>query len=106
MKPIARVLLGSPLLTIALLSPVTPALASSTDMPWESRLETIMNSVNGPVAKMIGVMVIVATGLAWAFGDAQGGAKNLIKITFGLSVAFTATSFFLDFFGYSSGLTW
>lgn len=79
------------------------AFAAGGDMPWETPLENIMNSVSGPVAKAIGVMAIVVTGLALAFGEGGGGMKKMLWVVFGLSIAFAATSFFLDFFGFSSG---
>lgn len=79
------------------------AFAGGGDMPWETPLENIMNSVSGPVAKAVGVIAIVVTGLALAFGEGGGGMKKMLWVVFGLTIAFTATSFFLDFFGFSSG---
>ena len=50
-----------------------------------------------------GVIIIIATGLALAFGDTSGGFRKLIQIVFGLSIAFAASSFFLSFFSFSGG---
>ena len=47
--------------------------------------------------------ILVATGLALAFGDTSGGFRKLIQIVFGLSIAFAASSFFLSFFSFSGG---
>jgi len=44
-------------------------------------------------------------GLGLAFGDTGGGFRKLIQIVFGLSIAFTATSFFLSFFSFGGGAT-
>lgn len=83
----------------------TAALATqSTSMPWETPLQKILDSISGPVAKVIGVIAIVATGLGLAFGEAGGGMKKMLQIVFGLSIAFSATSFFVSFLGFSSGL--
>ncbi len=60
-----------------------------------SPADKILKSVEGPVAKIFGTIVIIMTGLGLAFGDAGGGVRKLIQIVFGLSIAFTATSFFL-----------
>lgn len=79
------------------------AFAAGGDMPWQTPLENIMNSVSGPVAKSIGVIAIVVTGLGLAFGEGGGGMKKMLWVVFGLSIAFAATSFFLDFFGFSAG---
>ena len=54
----------------------------------------------GPVAKIIAVIIIISTGLALAFGDTSGGFRKLIQIVFGLSIAFAASSFFLSFFSF------
>src|SRR3546814_6371331 len=64
-------------------------------MPWEAPLQSILESIEGPVAKIIAVMIIIITGLTLAFGDTSGGARKLIQIVFGLSIAFAASSFFL-----------
>ena len=62
----------------------------------------ILQSVEGSVAKIIAVIIIV-TGLSLAFGDASGGFRRLIQIVFGLSIAFAASSFFLSFFQFGGG---
>ncbi|MEM7569759.1 MAG: TrbC/VirB2 family protein [Pseudomonadota bacterium] len=80
-----------------------PAQAAGSGMPWEGPLDQILQSIEGPVAKIIGTMAIIITGLTLAFGDSGGGFRKLIQIVFGLSIAFTATSFFLSFFSFGGG---
>jgi len=87
---------------VMLLMPQT-AHAAGSSMPWEGPLTSILPSIEGPVAKIFGTIVIIMTGLGLAFGDAGGGVRKLIQIVFGLSIAFTATSFFLSFFSFSGG---
>jgi type IV secretion system protein VirB2 len=72
-------------------------------MPWEAPLQSVLESVQGPVARIIAVIVIIATGLALAVGDTSGGFRKLIQIVFGLSIAFAASSFFLTFFSFTGG---
>jgi len=79
------------------------AQAAGSGMPWENPLQRILESVQGPVAKIIAVIVIITTGLTLAFGDTSGGFRRLIQIVFGLSIAFGASSFFLDFFSFRGG---
>lgn len=79
------------------------AYASGSAMPWETPLEQILESVQGPVAKIISVIIITVTGLTLAFGDSSGGFRRLIQVVFGLSIAFAASSFFLSFFSFSGG---
>jgi type IV secretion system protein VirB2 len=79
------------------------AYASGSSMPWEQPLEKILESVEGPVSKIIAVIIIIVTGLTLAFGDSSGGFRRLIQIVFGLSIAFAASSFFLSFFSFGGG---
>ena len=77
--------------------------ASGSSMPWEQPLQQILQSIEGPVAKIIAVIIIIVTGLTLAFGDTGGGFRKLIQIVFGLSIAFAASSFFLSFFSFGGG---
>jgi len=79
------------------------AYASGSSMPWEQPLQQILQSIEGPVAKIVAVIIIIATGLGLAFGDTSGGFRRLIQIVFGLSIAFAASSFFLSFFSFGGG---
>jgi len=88
--------------TIALVS--IPAWAAGSNMPWEQPLNQILQSVEGPVAKIMAVIIIIVTGLSLAFGDTSGGFRRLIQIVFGLSIAFAASSFFLSFFSFGGGV--
>jgi type IV secretory pathway VirB2 component (pilin) len=89
--------------SLAALTASAPALASGSSMPWETPLNSILESVQGPVAKIVAVIIIVVTGLGLAFGDTSGGFRRMIQIVFGLSIAFGASSFFLSFFSFSGG---
>jgi type IV secretion system protein VirB2 len=79
------------------------AYASGAGMPWEQPLQQVLESVQGPVAKIVAVLIIISTGLALAFGETAGGFRKLIQIIFGLSIAFAASSFFLSFFSFGGG---
>jgi len=79
------------------------ALAAGTNMPWEQPLQQVLDSIQGPVAKIIAVLIIVITGLTLAFGETAGGFRRLIQIVFGISIAFAASSFFLSFFSFGGG---
>jgi len=81
-----------------------PAYAAGSNMPWEQPLTQILDSIQGPVAKVISVIVIIVTGLTLAFGETSGGFRRLIQIVFGLSIAFAASSFFLSFFQFGGGV--
>jgi len=97
-NPLSRI---GMLLAVLLLTGTAHAAGSA--MPWEGPLQAILESIQGPVARIVAVIVIIATGLALAFGDTSGGFRKLIQIVFGLSIAFAASSFFLSFFSFSGG---
>jgi type IV secretory pathway VirB2 component (pilin) len=80
-----------------------PAYAAGTNMPWEQPLSQILDSIQGPVAKVVSVIIIIVTGLTLAFGETSGGFRRLIQIVFGLSIAFAASSFFLTFVQFGGG---
>ena len=79
------------------------AQAAGSGMPWEEPLQKVLESVQGPVAKIVAVIIIIVTGLTLAFGETAGGFRRLIQIIFGLSIAFAASSFFLSFFSFGGG---
>jgi type IV secretory pathway VirB2 component (pilin) len=81
----------------------TPAFAAGSNMPWEQPLQQILQSIEGPVSKIMAVIIIIITGLTLAFGDTSGGFRRLVQIVFGLSIAFAASSFFLSFFSFGGG---
>jgi type IV secretion system protein VirB2 len=90
--------------TVALSIMLAPAAyAAGSSMPWEQPLTQIETSIEGPVAKVVSVIIIIVTGLTLAFGDTSGGFRRLIQIVFGLSIAFAASSFFLSFFSFGGG---
>ena len=91
------------MLAAVMLMTAGTAKASGSSMPWETPLQSILESIQGPVAKIVAVLIIISTGLALAFGDTSGGFRKLIRIVFGLSIAFAASSFFLSFFSFSGG---
>jgi len=97
----ARLAAATTLAALALMT--APAYAAGTNMPWEQPLNQILESIQGPVAKVVSVIVIIVTGLTLAFGETSGGFRRLIQIVFGLSIAFAASSFFLTFFQFGGG---
>ena len=79
------------------------AFAAGAGMPWEGPLDQILSSLSGPVARVVGVAAIIITGLSIAFGEGGGGMRKMLYVVFGLTIAFSATTFFLSFFGGAQG---
>ncbi len=102
-NPHLRPALHVALLAALMLCLAFPAYAAGSSMPWEGPLTSILESIQGPVARIVAVIIIISTGLALAFGDTSGGFRKLIQIVFGLSIAFAASSFFLSFFSFAGG---
>ena len=103
LEGLARPALQGLMLAAFMLLLAGTAQAAGSSMPWEGPLQSILESIQVPVARIIAVIIIIATGLALAFGDTSGGFRKLIQIVFGLSIAFAASSFFLSFFSFSGG---
>lgn len=101
-RPMGAVLLLAVGVALVMAEPALAA-GSGTAMPWEGPLTTIMNSLAGPVAKAIGVIAIVITGLGFAFAEGGSAMRKGIGIVFGLAIAFTATTFVTSFFSLTAG---
>jgi type IV secretion system protein VirB2 len=97
------------IITFSLVFWVSIPLAMATDtgqgadLPWVGPLQKILDSLSGPVAKILGVIVIIIAGLGIAFGEAGSGMRKIFQIVFGLSIAFTATSLVTTLFGVTGG---
>jgi len=100
-KPINALLVSA---AATFLLAASDCLAAGSGMPWEGPLYKILASITGPVAKVIGVISIVTVGCAIAWSEGGGIVRKLLSVVMGLCIAFSATTFFLDFFGYTSGL--
>jgi type IV secretion system protein VirB2 len=77
-------------------------MAGGSGMPWESTLTKILDSLQGPVARFAGIAAIVVTGLMFALGEGGQWFKKGLGIAFGLSIAFSATTF-INQLGFSGG---
>jgi type IV secretion system protein VirB2 len=90
-------------LTLCGLFAATPALAGGSGMPWEGPLQQIVESVTGPVVQFAAVCAVVMFGVGIAASESGSGLRRGVSILFGLSIAFAASTFFLDFFGFAGG---
>ncbi|MDO8972400.1 TrbC/VirB2 family protein [Reyranella sp.] len=99
-----RAVAATVIFSSSLLAYSSAAYAAGSSMPWEQPLQQVLQSVEGPVAKIVAVIIIIVTGLTLAFGDTSGGFRRLIQIVFGISIAFAASSFFLSFFSFGGGV--
>lgn len=91
------------MLVFSVLADQALAATTGTAMPWESPLQTIASSITGPVAKALGVIAVALTGLGIAFSEGGSSMRKGLGIVFGLSIAFTATTFLTSFFKITGG---
>lgn len=89
--------------SIILLLTMTNTYASTTGLPWEEPLQKILDSLTGPVAKILGVIAIAIAGFGIAFGESGSGMRRVFQVVLGLSIAFTASTLVVSLFGFSGG---
>jgi type IV secretion system protein TrbC len=75
---------------------------SSSPLPWETPLAQVLASFTGPVAKALCILSIVLLGFGFAFSEGAG-MRRILGVLLGVSIAVTATSFGVSFFGFDGG---
>lgn len=88
--------LGPGILAIILLLPSS----AFAQMPWESPLQQLLASLQGPTAKLIITIVIVAAGLAFCVGESGGFFRRAAGVVFGAAIAVGASTFAATLFGF------
>lgn len=79
------------------------AAGGGTAMPWEGPIESVLNSLTGPVAQALCILAVVALGFGLAFSEGGSVMRRSLGILFGCSIAVTAVSFATTFFGFAAG---
>jgi len=99
-----------PLAFCFLLLPTTTARAGSLGgglsggMPWEGPLQQLLDSLTGPVSRVVGAVAIIGLGLGIAFSEGGSMMRKALWVVLGLAIAFNAVSWGLGFLGFSGGL--
>jgi len=73
----------------------------SGGMPWDGQLQSLIDSLTGPVAKAIGIAAIVCLGIGIAFAEGGGMLKKVLFVVFGLTLTFSAATWALPFLGFT-----
>ena len=79
--------------------------AAATGLPWEGPLQSIANSLTGPVAQIAGIVAVTIFGIGLAFSEGGTFMRKALMICLGLAIAFAASSWAIGFFGFAGGLT-
>src|SRR3546814_14773748 len=71
------------LLLLALMA--STAYAAGSNMPWEGPLQSVLESIEGPVARIVAVIIIIVTGLPLETGRAswRAGVWQFVWISVG-----------------------
>ncbi len=80
------------------------ALAGGSGMPWEGPIQQVVQSITGPVVQAAAVIAVVLFGAGVAMSESGSSMRRALGILFGLTIAFAASTFFLDFFGFAGGV--
>jgi type IV secretion system protein VirB2 len=91
-------------LTAGLLMIANVAFATSTGMPWETPLNQLLDSLTGPVSRVLGAAAIIGLGIGIAFSEGGGMMRKALWVVMGLAVAFSALTWGLAFMGFGGGL--
>jgi type IV secretory pathway VirB2 component (pilin) len=73
-------------------------------MPWEGPLNQLLDSLTGPVSRVIGAVAIIGLGVGLAFSEGGSMMRKALWVVLGLAIAFNAVSWGIGFLGFSGGL--
>jgi type IV secretory pathway VirB2 component (pilin) len=103
-SPLAPIVAGAvSLLLVAQRAHAAPG--GGQPLPWEGPLQQVLASFSGPVAKALCILAIVVLGFGFAFSEG-GGMRRMLGLLLGVSIAVTATTFGVTFFGFDGGAGW
>lgn len=85
---------------------IEPAFAAATTgLPWEDPLETIMNSITGPVALVISLLgVTVAGGMLIFGGELNEFTRRIVMLVLVIGLLVAAASILTTLYGATSAL--
>ena len=79
---------------------VTPSFAMAQSMPWESPLQQLLASLQGPTAQAIIIAAIIIAGLALCIGEAGSFFRRAMAAVFGGAIAVGASTWVPTLFGF------
>ena len=83
---------------LALASVLLPHVATAASagggapMPWTGPLESLLNNLSGPTARIIGALAFVVGGALWAFTRHEEGARRFAQAVVGLAIMIGAAN--------------
>lgn len=73
--------------------------SGGSGLPWESGLQMLTQSLQGPVAKTVIVVGVVVAGLVFVTSGAAEGTKKLAALVLGASIILGGVSMISSMFG-------
>jgi type IV secretion system protein VirB2 len=61
-------------------------------MPWTGPLQSLLNNLSGPTARIIGALAFVVGGALWAFTRHEEGAKRFAQAIVGIAIMIGAAN--------------
>jgi type IV secretion system protein VirB2 len=88
------VLLGAALLVVMFVPRVLLAASAGggADMPWTGPLQSLLDNLSGPTARILGAFAFVVGGALWAFTRHEEGAKRFGQAIVGIAVMIGAAN--------------
>jgi len=90
-----HLLLGAALVAVSALLPdvalAAPA-GGGAFMPWTGPLQSLLNNLSGPTARIIGALAFVVGGALWAFTRHEEGAKRFGQAIVGIAIMIGAAN--------------
>ncbi len=95
-RTLPRVLLVGAVLALASVLLPHVALAASAGggapMPWTGPLQSLLNNLSGPTARIIGALAFVVGGALWAFTRHEEGARRFAQAVVGVAIMIGAAN--------------
>ena len=61
-------------------------------MPWTGPLQSLLNNLSGPTARVLGALAFVVGGALWAFTRHEEGAKRFGQAIIGIAIMIGAAN--------------
>lgn len=88
-------LLAAALIAVSALAPdvalAAPA-GGGAPMPWTGPLQSLLNNLSGPTARIMGALAFVVGGALWAFTRHEEGAKRFGQAIVGIAIMIGAAN--------------
>ena len=80
-------------LAVVLFPDLAPAASTGgAEMPWTGPLQSLLDNLSGPTARIIGALAFAVGGALWAFTRHEEGAKRFAQAIIGIAIMIGAAN--------------